>query len=80
MEAIFAYLLVGSFICMLITFALAGLAWGLSAITFIFLLIVAPFMLLAYLFTNKRDNQEPQKKAIIAYHQMKYGIMENSRK
>lgn len=77
MTLIFAYLLVGSVILMLITFAFAGFAWVDSGFIFIFLLLVFPFVLLSHLCSPKEvKTPQSSKQAIVAYHKMVYGIRE----
>lgn len=81
MALIFAYLLVGSLIFMLITFAFAGFAWVASGFIFILLLLVSPFVLISRLY-NAKEVKAPQasKQAIVAYHKMAYGVMDKSNK
>lgn len=80
METLFAYGLVGSFIFLCIILAFAGLSWFVSAISLLFLTLISPFILLANLFGSKNAESKSQKQAVVSYHQIKYGIIENSRK
>ncbi|AGI35451.1 hypothetical protein [Mannheimia haemolytica] len=80
MEAVFAYLLVGSVIFMLITFAFTGFAWVASAIVLILSALVSPFVLVARLFIADKTANDTEKQAIMAYHQAKYGTIEKIRK
>lgn len=80
METVFSYLLVGSVIFMLITFALTGFAWVASAIVLILSALASPFILVARLFITDKTANDTEKQAIVAYHQAKYGIIEKSGK
>ncbi|MEG9499906.1 hypothetical protein [Mannheimia indoligenes] len=80
METVFAYCLVGIVIFMLLIPALTGIAWVASAFMLIFSALIAPFAFVIQLFGNTKDKDESKKKALVAYHQSKYGIIEKSGK
>ncbi|HGO5823416.1 TPA: hypothetical protein ACK3JW_001084 [Mannheimia haemolytica] len=82
METVFAYCLVGIVIFMLLIPALTGIAWLASAFMLIFSALIAPVAFVIQLFSNTKDKDEDEskKKALVAYHQSKYGIIEKSGK
>ncbi|EXI61673.1 hypothetical protein MHD_05435 [Mannheimia granulomatis] len=80
METVFAYCLVGVVIFMLLIPALTGIAWVASVFILIFSVLITPFVFIIQLFGNVKDKDESNKKALIAYHQCKYGIIEKSGK
>ncbi|QLB14907.1 hypothetical protein A6B39_05275 [Mannheimia granulomatis] len=81
METVFAYCLVGIVIFMLLIPALTGIAWLASAFMLIFSALIAPVAFIIQSFGNaKKDKDESKKKALVAYHQSKYGIIEKSGK
>ncbi|WHP46632.1 hypothetical protein QMO40_08340 [Mannheimia bovis] len=80
METVFAYCVVGIVILMLLIPALTGIAWFASVFILIFSVLITPFAFIIQLFGNVKDKNESEKKALVAYHQSKYGIIEKSRK